>query len=53
VPITQPSARKGFDWLSAAIGVGAVLSLILLGLAGWSIRTGGRTGRRRSDPSLP
>jgi hypothetical protein len=45
VPITQPSQRRGFDSSSAAIAVVALLSLTLLGLAGWSTLRGARATR--------
>jgi hypothetical protein len=48
VPITQPAHRQGFDWLSAGIAIAALLSLTLLGLAGWSIRAAARAASRRS-----
>jgi hypothetical protein len=42
VPITQPSHGGGFDWLSAAIGVAALLSLALLSAAAWTTVRGRR-----------
>ncbi len=36
VPLVQPSSNGGFDWASALIGAAALLSLTLLGAAGWA-----------------
>jgi hypothetical protein len=45
VAITRPSQRHGFDWPSAAIAVVVVLSLALVGFAGWSTRRAARATR--------
>jgi hypothetical protein len=42
VPIVQPSPSGGFDWASAAIGAAALLSIVLLGAAGWATVRGRR-----------
>jgi hypothetical protein len=49
VPIVQASSNGGFDWASAAIGAAALLSVTLLGAAGWATVRGRRvTPPRRS-----
>jgi hypothetical protein len=52
VPLVQPSSDGGFDWVSAAIGAAALLSLALLGTAGWVTLRGRRTTMlHRSRPA--
>jgi hypothetical protein len=52
VPIVQASSNGGFDWASAAIGAAALLSVTLLGAAGWAMVRGRRvTVPRRSRPA--
>jgi hypothetical protein len=52
VPLVQPSSDGGFDWASAAIGAAALLSIALLGAAGWATVRGRRTSlRHRSRPA--
>ncbi|HEY7622895.1 MAG TPA: hypothetical protein VH834_24185 [Solirubrobacteraceae bacterium] len=52
VPIVQPSSDGGFEWTSAAIGAAALLSLTLLGAAGWATVRGRRaTLPHRSRPA--
>jgi protein kinase-like protein len=52
VPLVQPSSDGGFDWASAAIGAAALVSIALLGAAGWMTIRGRRTTMlRRSRPA--
>jgi hypothetical protein len=53
VPVTVPSHDGGFDWLSAAIGVAAAVSLALLALAAWSARTARRVDSAIATPRAP
>jgi hypothetical protein len=53
VPLTAPSRDGGFDWLSAAIGVAAALSLALLALATWSVRTARQVDRAIASTRAP
>jgi hypothetical protein len=48
VPLVQASSNRGFDWASAAIGGAAILSLTLLGAAGWATVRARRTRPHRS-----
>jgi hypothetical protein len=52
VPLVQPTSDSGFDWTSAAIGAAGLLSLALLGTAGWMTLRGRRsTLLHRSRPA--
>jgi len=52
VPLVQPTSSGGFDWASAAIGAAALLSIALLGAAGWMTLRGRRgTFLHRSRPA--
>jgi hypothetical protein len=52
VPLVQPSTHGGFDLASAAIGAAALLSIALLGAAGWATFRGRRTTMlHRSRPA--
>jgi hypothetical protein len=43
VPLVKPASDGGFDWASAAIGAAGLLSVALLGAAGWVTLRGRRT----------